>query len=162
MVRKEIGPRWNFEQKDIFTRPEKQVIEAWAYGPNTPEDVSVYLGVSESTIKGYRDIIRSKMDRGRGTDRDAKAVALAALKGWIDPMPFPDSLDRKLTKREHIILTQRSIGLTREEISRELKIPESEVSGDLEAMQSLIGCDTDCGVIAWAIIKVVKDKAKTD
>ncbi len=160
MGRVDIGPRWNYQQKDIFIEPEKRVIEAWAYGPCKPRDVAAYLGITEESASGYGKRIRDKIDWGRGTDRNAKAVALAALKGWIDPMPFPDNLDRNLTKRERLILTQRAIGLTREEVSLELKIPESDVAEDLEAMQSLIGCDTDYGVIAWAILKVVKDKAK--
>lgn len=160
MGRKDIEPRWNLGPKDIFTGPEKKVLEAWAYGPYLPEDVAVYLGVLVGTSRNYGNKIRSKMDRGRGTDRNAKAITLAAVKGWIDPAPFPDTLERKLTKREHLILTQRAIGLTREEVSREFKIPQSDVAGDLETMQNLIGCDTDYGVIAWAILKVVKDKAK--
>ena len=162
MGKVDIGPRWNYQQKDIFTETEKKVVEAWAYGPCKSEDVAVYLDVLEETASHYGNRIRDKMDQGKGSDRNAKAVTLAALKGWIDPMPFPDNLDRNLTKREHLILTQRAIGLTREEVSRELKIPESDVAGDLEAMQSLIGCDTDYEVIAWAIIKVVKDETKTD
>lgn len=160
MGRKEIEPRWNMGSKDIFTNPQKQVLEAWAYGPYLPEDVAVYLGISIGTARNYGNEIRNKMDRGKGTDRNAKAITMAALKGWIDPAPFPDTLERKLTKREHLILTQRAIGLTREEVSLEFKIPQSDVAGDLEAMQNLIGCDSDYGVIAWAILKVVKDKAK--
>lgn len=161
MGRVDIEPHWNYEPTDIFTEPEKRVIEAWTYGPYVPQDVAVYLGVSEGTAGNYGNRIRDKMDRGKGTDKNAKAVTLAALKGWIDPAPFPDTLDRKLTNREHSILTQRVVGLTREETSAELNIPQKTVAEDLETMQSLIGCDNDYGVIAWVILKGLKDKAKT-
>ena len=161
MGRLDFEPHWNLDLKDIFTEPEKRVIEAWTYGPCVPADVAVYLGISEGTAGNYGNRIRDKMDRGKGTDRNAKAVTLAAAKGWIDPAPFPDNLDRKLTKREHSILTQRAVGLTRAEVSVELSIPEETVVEDLEAMQSLIGCDNDYGVIAWAILKGIKNKAQS-
>ncbi|KKS83408.1 MAG: hypothetical protein UV59_C0040G0005 [Candidatus Gottesmanbacteria bacterium GW2011_GWA1_43_11] len=161
MGRLDIEPSWNYSPKDIFTEPEKRTIEAWAYASFLPEDVAVYLNISVGTASNYGNRIRDKMDRGKGTDRNAKAVTTAALKGWIDPAPFPDQLERKLTKREHSVITQRVIGFTREEVSAELNIPKEEVAEDLEAMQSLIGCDNDYGVIAWVILKGLKNKATT-
>ena len=155
MSREFDGYRLN-KQREFFNNTQKKIVESWVYGFKTPTEVAAHLGLAEGTIKHADfEIIDKLKEHGPGTDRRAKAVTFTAQKGWLDPSFFPDKLERKLTDSEILVLTFRIRGFTRKEVSNQLKYSEDEVNENLDAIQKLIGVETDYGAIAWAIIKVL-------
>ena len=161
MARLEIEPYWRNKSRDVFSGPQKRLVEAWAYGFHKTDDLADHFHLSEKTVKRVTTEIRSIIgEDGPGSDRVAKAVSLAAQNGWINPEGFPDKIERRLTDREQLMLTYRALGLTRNELSTQFKIPEEEVAEKLDTIQKLVGVDSDYGVIAWAILKVLNKKAK--
>ena len=145
------------KQREFFNNTQKKIINAWVYGFTTSTQVADHLGLANGTIKHADFEITDKLkDNEPGTDRRAKAVTFAALKGWIDPTPFPDNIERKLTDRKTLVLTFRTLGFTRKEVANHLKYSEDEVNNNLDAIISLTGVKNDYGAIAWAILKVLK------
>ncbi len=148
--------------KDLFTGAQKKLIEAWAHGFQKPAETAIHLGLQKDTVLHTGQMIRDKMYEKVGTDHEAKAVTFAALNGWIDPIPFPDRLKRKLTNQETQILTFRALGLTKKEVADKLTISPYIVDKNLGAIHHLLGNESDYFAIAWAIIKVLKKKQPSE
>lgn len=156
LVSRENDSYGHIGSEHFFSEPQKRLVEAWAHGYHKLNDSAAHLGLAVGTVKHSGYTITSMMEEGPGTDRFAKAVAYAAQNGWIDPAPFPDSIERKLTETETLALTLRVLGLSRKETSVRLKIKEVEIANNLDAINQLIGAKDDYGAIAWAILKVLK------
>lgn len=146
------------KEQDFFNDPQKKVIVSWACGFETNLDIAAHQGLSINTIKRTASEIFERMsERVPGTDHKAKAVTMAALKGWINPALFPNILERRLTEREVLVLTYRSLGLTRNEVSRQFTIEKKEVAEAMGTIIDIAGAKNDYGAIAWAILKALKN-----
>lgn len=143
-------------EQDYFNDGQKKLVEAWAHGIDKVEDAAAFLGCRKDTVDARSQKITDKMDEGPGTDRRAKAVTFAAQKGWVDPTPYPDVIERKLTDGEALVLTLRTLGFNRKEISYHLNISKHKVANNLDAVHRLLGNESDYFAIAWAILKVLK------